>query len=585
MLLKFKLKIILFFINLNIINITKIIKIDNLINEVVYQNELNFSQYKTNHKILAIYYPDNNNKSIYKKEFQLLPDKKEEINIYRTFVNKQIEIAKNHGIFGFGIVYNLIKENNFNEAIIDSFIRNLDNYPFFIIFNNKDYKQKNSSFLNKKKNTNENDFMFFIEKIKKYIILENYIKIEGKPILGTYNSTISFQIFNYTDKEESGKSKNYNSLILQIPLENITLEFLKETESIFYLNKKNFRVNNSLRLKYFYNLYNDEYVKSKHIKIIFTLNGSHPEKFFLILKKLLNYTNPEKDILIVNAWNDFYNNLFISPQKEFGFLYLNYLSKAIFNLDNNAENNIKYLKNETKVAVQVHLFYLDLIEDIINKTNNIPVKFDMYMSTIYKEKYEYIKNYINKFSKANHFEILIVKNKGRDVLPFLTQMKTKYRFYKYLCHIHTKKTKYNPKTGFQWRNYLHNNLLGDKKIVSDIIFDFEKNKKLGFIFPETYIEIVKFTLVLFNKTKSWMEFLASKLLPNCKLGEFLDFPAGNMFWSKTAAIYQIFTHDLDKYFPNERAQKSFTIMHGIERIWLYIVKFNYFKYKIIFKSF
>ena len=479
----------------------------------------------------------------------------------------------------------MIKEGNINEAFINCFLCNLYNFPFFIIFNDKDYKQNNSSFLNEKQISNENNFFFFIEKIKKYIILENYIKIEEKPILGIFNLSSSFQIFNYTDKDESGKTKNYITLMLSIPLENSTLKFLKQTESFFNIKSKAFKMNNSLKLKYFYNLYNDEYVKYKNIKIIFALSGSHPEKFFLILKKLLNFTNPEKDIFIVNAWNDFPNNLFLSPQKEFGFLYLNLLSKAIFNLDYNVENNIKYLKNITKVAIQVHLFYLDLIKDIINKTNNIPVKFDMYISTIYQEKYDYINNYIKKFSKANHFEILIVKNKGRDVLPFLTQIKTKYRFYKYLCHIHTKKTKYSPKTGLLWRNYLYNNLLGNIKIVSDILFEFEKNKKLGFIFPETYIGIVKFSLLLSNKTKSWMEFLASKLFPNCKLDEFLDFPAGNMFWSKTAAIYQIFTHDLGEYFPNERAQKSYTIMHGIERIWLYIVKFNYFKYKIIFKSF
>ena len=102
---------------------------------------------------------------------------------------------------------------------------------------------------------------------------------------------------------------------------------------------------------------------------------------------MLNLTNPEKDIFIINSWNDYPNNLFISPKKEFGFLYLNFLSKAIFNLENNAKNNIsKYLKNKTKVAVKVHLFYLDLLEDIINKTNNIPVKFDLYIYQLFIRK-------------------------------------------------------------------------------------------------------------------------------------------------------------------------------------------------------
>ena len=111
------------------------------------------------------------------------------------------------------------------------------------------------------------------------------------------------------------------------------------------------------------------------------------------------------------------------------------------------------MENISKIAVQVHLFYLDLIKDIVNKTNNIPVKFDLYITIIYPQKYDQIKNYIKQFSKANFFEILIVENKGRDILPFLIQIKSRYRFYKYLCHIHSKKSKHSSKTGKLWRNY------------------------------------------------------------------------------------------------------------------------------------
>ena len=58
-----------------------------------------------------------------------------------------------------------------------------------------------------------------------------------------------------------------------------------------------------------------------------------------------------------------------------------------------------------------------------------------------------------------------------------------------------------------------------------------------------------------------------------------------MFWSRTKAIFQIFIYDFSKYFSKEKDQKNDTIMHGIERIWLYLVKMNGFSYKIIFKKF
>ena len=80
-----------------------------------------------------------------------------------------------------------------------------------------------------------------------------------------------------------------------------------------------------------------------------------------------------------------------------------------------------------------------------------------------------------------------------------------------------------------------------------------------------------------------MNYLLSKIFGKYKIGEKLDFPAGNMFWAKTKAIYQIFKVRLR--YPKELNQTNETIMHGIERIWLYLVKLNGYYYKIIFKHF
>ena len=143
----------------------------------------------------------------------------------------------------------------------------------------------------------------------------------------------------------------------------------------------------------------------------------------------------------------------------------------------------------------------------------------------------------------------------------------------------------NPETGFLWRNYLFNNLLGETQTVSEILYDFENNEKLGFIFPEAFYRIVYHLPLLFKETKAWMNFLFKKLFPNYQMGSLLNFPAGNMFWAKSSAIFQIFEYNFTEYFPQEDSQTENTIMHAIERIWLYLVKINGFYYKIIFKYF
>ena len=156
--------------------------------------------------------------------------------------------------------------------------------------------------------------------------------------------------------------------------------------------------------------------------------------------------------------------------------------------------------------------------------------------------------------------------------------------YKYVCHIHSKKTIYLPEYGDKWRKYLYDNLLGNSEIISEILFDFENNDKLGFIYPETFYECIKFAINLNNDDEKYMNFILNEIFPGHKIGKILEFPVGDMFWARVDAIYQIFEKKFEKMFPNEENQKIGTIMHGIERIWIYLVKLNGFYYKKIFKQ-
>lgn len=63
----------------------------------------------------------------------------------------------------------------------------------------------------------------------------------------------------------------------------------------------------------------------------------------------------------------------------------------------------------------------------------------------------------------------------------------------------------------------------------------------------------------------------------------IEFPIGNMFWAKVKAIFQIFNENFENNLPQELGQKDGTIIHGIERIWLYLIKLNGFVYKKIYK--
>ena len=592
-------KFIIIYLTFSLINKTNILEIDNIIKEPLFQNDINFFPFDTEYKIIAIYYPpyylwriDSHHKNQYHEKIK----EKYEINFNKSLIEEQIKLAKNHGIFGFGIVQNLAYNIKVNEEIYNLFSYDDSiKFPFFIILDyDKNNKEKKINYSIQNETFDRNKLIIWMNFIQKYLLSKEYIKFNEYPVLGFLESSFfSSNIIKFIRNFQNEVEKN-NFFIISISNKRKKFnssEIHKQINSIVEFPSPILDFDKSLSEKYFYNFFNanltdiEEYKsKSNNITNFFLINGSKPEKFYIIFKKFLNLPETKNHIFILfNSWNNYKENMFLEPSDEFGYSYLNYFSKAIFNISDDDKYYLQYdlksLNTKCKIAVQVHLFYKDLIIDIINKTNNIPVKFDLLMSITDQTIYNFSINYIKKYSKARYFEVFIAENKGRDIYPFLSQFKTKFKFYKYLCHIHTKKARHVDDLGYLWRNYLYNNLLGNSKIISDILNDFENNNKLGFIFPEAFYRVIKPFHLITNTTKFWMNFLASKLFPDYKLGKLLNFPAGNMFWSKTGAIYQIFEYDFNEYFPKEKNQTEDTIMHAIERIWLYLVKYNGFYYK------
>ena len=174
------------------------------------------------------------------------------------------------------------------------------------------------------------------------------------------------------------------------------------------------------------------------------------------------------------------------------------------------------LEKEVLVLVQAHIYYTDLLEEIISKVNNIPVPFDLYITTNTQEKKEFIENYLKLNNKANKYEILITPNKGRDVIPCLIQLKDIIMKYKYFCHIHTKKHGETDELGNHWKKYLYENLLGNKTIIQQILSDFENHEKLGLMFPEHFYVQIKYAYGYNPSNWKFINYLFDILFPDLK---------------------------------------------------------------------
>ena len=573
--------------------------------EIILDNKLNlskednidFSRYNTSIKAIVLY---NSNIIIINETNE---EEKNYLNNDELINNikNQITLAKNHGIYGFAFHYYWSPDKKLVNIPLDLIISNKElkiNF-FLMIENNIFFNDKNAQNKNIKK---------FIGDMEKYMSDERYIKFDNKPVISINNDNIDeddiyylrsafkvnnfgeiFIISNSNDINLTNKIREniydglYHSTSYE-SLEKIIYSF-NNTYNYFYTNLleenlqflNNNKINDTLIFRTSITI--SEYpiiVKEKNLRIY----GDYtPNKFYFLNKIIIDWTkkyyNEDSQYIFIRGYN---KNIFLNNITDFS--NINSFSKAIYRLPfllpNESKYNITNLLDGVFVLVQAHVFYIDLLPEIVNKTNNIIVPFDLYITTTTYENKLFIENYLKETSNANKYSVLLVENKGRDIIPLLYQVKDVIKNYKYICHIHTKKH-----LGDGWRTYLYENLLGNINITSAILSDFENDDKLGFIFPEHYHQQIKFIYNWNRNNAKQVNYLFEILFKKMKIkvGQTLDFPDGNMFWARTEAIYQVFNDKIIHLCPEENGQIDGTALHAIERLWLYLVKINGFYYK------
>jgi len=333
----------------------------------------------------------------------------------------------------------------------------------------------------------------------------------------------------------------------------------------------------------------------------FSLNS-----FYKWMRLILNDTrekfSPEKSFVFINAWNEWAEGTYLEPDEKYGYASINTFSKALYGLPYD-ESNIVHLPTthykqptETplapsttqpqKIAIQAHIHYTDLTDELLQYISNMPLKFDCFISTDTTDKAEYIRSRFNEneIDNIGKLQIDIHENRGRDVAPFIIQLSEYIQDYDYICHIHSKKTK-GSNYGDDWRKYLLNHLLGTpntncKMYLTDLLDLFTKDKKIGIIFPAEYPGV--------SGQLEWgnNEYGCTKLLKRLDIEYQLPadpiFPTGNMFWARTDAIAPMFKAKLTlKDFPKDKNQDDATVAHQIERLWIYIADSKGYSYKKI----
>lgn len=214
-----------------------------------------------------------------------------------------------------------------------------------------------------------------------------------------------------------------------------------------------------------------------------------------------------------------------------------------------------------KFSIVVHVFYLDVFRDIVQTLKKISLPYSLVITTPRPEYCQEIEM-ICRDAGMSAPEILVMENRGRDILPKLMAAEKLIGKCDVALFLHTKKSPHLTQ-GHGWLAHVMDCLCGSEHRVRQILNCFDEIPHLGMISPSTP-ELLKPSL-------NWGgNFAVANAITReagfSDLPHEIDFPAGSMFWARPSALRLLIKPAISDMFEMEAGQLDGTIAHGIERL-------------------
>lgn len=220
------------------------------------------------------------------------------------------------------------------------------------------------------------------------------------------------------------------------------------------------------------------------------------------------------------------------------------------------------------VAVVLHLYYVDLLEEIVGYLKNIVPPFDLFVTTPFEGA---VPGIINKFSfVARSVSVSVTENRGRDIGPFIALYRSgALDGYSAVLKIHSKKSLYSD-NGNAWRTGLYRSVIGDSLAVQRSL-KLLASGEVGIVGPHAYY-LTNENFWGANKPAMRRLLGAAGMLGENEEPD-LGFFAGSMFWFSPLALQPlqaIAEEELD--FEPENGVLDGTLAHALERLFCPIAR-------------
>lgn len=241
---------------------------------------------------------------------------------------------------------------------------------------------------------------------------------------------------------------------------------------------------------------------------------------------------------------------------------------TILSVENSSEPSYRLICSSplarpgVRIAVVVHLFYVELLDEICDLLKSIIEPFDLFITTPFEGLVPVIFDRCSLVTRS--VSIVLIENRGRDMAPFMALHRSRI-LDKYLAvlKLHSKQSKYSEQ-GTTWRKGLYNELCGNYRTVQQVISIF-LDEKCGLVGPHNfYLKNEHFWGGNYDRVKILLDSIGINYQGNrVPLGFF----GGSMFWFNPKALLAL--HDIPSEllsYEDEDGQRDATLAHAFERI-------------------
>ena len=230
-----------------------------------------------------------------------------------------------------------------------------------------------------------------------------------------------------------------------------------------------------------------------------------------------------------------------------------------------------------RIAVIAHIFYEDMVDEIMASLGNIPVPYDLVVTTTTEKKRASILASLEPYGLPSVDVRVVASNRGRAESAFIVACRDVLVSgdYDLILKIHSKKSPQNGhNVGSLFKHHTVDNLLSSPGYVGSILEMFSTQPSLGMVFPPV-VHIGFPTL-----GHSWFTNREAALELATELGIHTVFdrttpvaPYGTMFWARPEALAKLAGHKFSfkDFAGEEEGWGDGMLGHVLERLYGYAV--------------